>query len=98
MVLVLLTIHLIAINQWHQGRVGGRRQGVLVSMETGKATTYGMMQVEDRGTIFVEPGTEIYEGMIVGEHTRDNDITVNITKMKQKTNIRSANKDQTNCD
>ncbi|KGR80487.1 translational GTPase TypA [Ureibacillus manganicus] len=78
------------------GRVGGRHQGSLVSMETGKATTYGMMQVEDRGTLFVEPGTEIYEGMIVGENTRDNDITVNITKMKQKTNIRSANKDQTN--
>ncbi|HEY9570260.1 GTP-binding protein TypA [Lysinibacillus sp. BF-4] len=78
------------------GRIGGRHQGVLVSMETGKSTTYGMMQVEDRGTLFLEPGTEIYEGMIVGENTRDNDITVNITKMKQKTNIRSANKDQTN--
>ncbi|WP_062105251.1 translational GTPase TypA [Bacillus niameyensis] len=78
-----------------KGRVGGRRQGVLVSMETGKASTYGIMQVEDRGTIFVEPGTEIYEGMIVGEHTRENDITVNITKTKHATNVRSANKDQT---
>ncbi|MEO4053665.1 translational GTPase TypA [Solibacillus sp. CAU 1738] len=78
------------------GRVGGRHQGVLVSMENGKSTTYGMMGVEDRGTLFVEPGTEVYEGMIVGENTRENDITVNITKMKQKTNIRSANKDQTN--
>ncbi|GGG20738.1 GTP-binding protein [Lysinibacillus alkalisoli] len=78
-----------------QGRIGGRHQGVLVSMETGKSTTYGMMQVEDRGTLFVEPGTEIYEGMIVGEHTRDNDLTVNIAKTKQKTNVRSATKDQT---
>ncbi|WP_397537390.1 translational GTPase TypA [Rummeliibacillus pycnus] len=78
------------------GRVGGRRNGALVSMETGKATTYGMMQIEDRGVLFVEPGTEIYEGMIVGQNTRDNDITVNITKMKQKTNVRSATKDQTN--
>lgn len=78
------------------GRVGGRHQGALVSMETGKATTYGMMQIEDRGTLFVEPGTEIYEGMIVGENNRDNDITVNITKTKQKTNVRSATKDQTN--
>ena len=78
------------------GRVGGRHQGVLVSMETGKSTTYGMMGIEDRGTLFVEPGTDIYEGMIVGENTRDADITVNITKAKQKTNIRSANKDQTN--
>lgn len=77
------------------GQVGGRRQGVLVSMESGKSSTYGIMQVEDRGTIFVEPGTEIYEGMIVGEHTRESDITVNITKVKQATNVRSATKDQT---
>lgn len=78
-----------------EGRVGGRRQGVLVSMENGKASQYGIMQVEDRGIIFVDPGTEVYEGMIVGEHTRENDITVNITKVKQMTNMRSANKDQT---
>jgi GTP-binding protein len=78
-----------------EGQVGGRRQGVLVSMESGKASQYGIMNVEDRGTIFVDSGTEIYEGMIVGEHTRENDITVNITKMKQMTNVRSATKDQT---
>jgi GTP-binding protein len=78
-----------------QGQVGGRRQGVLVSMETGKASTYGILGVEDRGTIFLEPGTDIYEGMIVGEHSRENDLTVNIAKVKQATNIRSANKDQT---
>lgn len=77
------------------GQVGGRRQGVLVSMETGKTTQYGTMQVEDRGVIFVEPGTEIYEGMIVGEHNRESDLTVNIVKAKQMTNMRSANKDQT---
>ncbi|PLT34341.1 translational GTPase TypA [Bacillus sp. V5-8f] len=77
------------------GQVGGRRQGVLVSMENGKATQYGIMGVEDRGVIFVEPGTEIYEGMIVGEHNRENDLTVNIVKAKQMTNMRSANKDQT---
>lgn len=77
------------------GRVGGRSKGVLVSMETGAASSYGIMQVEDRGTIFVEPGTEIYEGMIVGEHTRENDLTVNITKVKAANNIRSANKEQT---
>ena len=78
-----------------QGQVGGRRQGVLVSMESGKASTYGIMQVEDRGVIFVDAGTEIYEGMIVGEHNRENDITVNITKTKHATNVRSATKDQT---
>ena len=78
-----------------KGKIGGRRQGVLVSMETGKSSTYGIMHVEDRGVIFVEPGTEIYEGMIVGEHTRENDLTVNITKVKHATNVRSATKDQT---
>lgn len=77
------------------GQVGGRRQGVLVSMENGKTSTYGIMQVEDRGVIFVEPGIEVYEGMIVGEHNRENDITVNITKVKHATNVRSATKDQT---
>lgn len=78
-----------------QGQVGGRRQGVLISMETGKATAYGIQQVEDRGTIFVEPGTEVYEGMIVGEHTRENDLVVNICKAKHVTNIRSSTKEQT---
>ncbi|GAA0481827.1 translational GTPase TypA [Alkalibacterium sp. m-11] len=78
------------------GKTGERRNGALVSMENGVATTYGIMNLEDRGVIFVEPGTEIYEGMIVGQHNRDNDLAVNLTKEKQKTNIRSANKDQTN--
>ncbi|MBP1968624.1 GTP-binding protein [Virgibacillus natechei] len=78
-----------------KGDVGGRREGVLVGLEQGKATTYGIMQLEDRGTIFVDPGREIYAGMIVGEHSRENDLTVNITKEKHLTNIRSANKDQT---
>ncbi|AST92198.1 MULTISPECIES: translational GTPase TypA [Sutcliffiella] len=78
-----------------QGQVGGRRQGVLVSMETGKASSYGIIGIEDRGVIFVEPGTEVYEGMIVGEHNRDNDLVVNICKVKAANNIRSANKEQT---
>lgn len=77
------------------GQVGGRHQGVLVSTENGHSTFYGMMSVEDRGTLFLQPGTEIYEGMIVGEHTRDNDIVVNICKEKQLTNVRSATKDDT---
>ncbi|WP_431087824.1 translational GTPase TypA [Paenibacillus sp. 8b26] len=77
------------------GQVGGRHQGVLVSTENGSTTFYGMMGVEDRGILFLEPGTEIYEGMVVGEHTRDNDIVVNICKEKQLTNVRSATKDDT---
>lgn len=75
--------------------VGGRHDGVLVSMENGVATTYGILSIEDRGTLFVTPGTEVYEGMIVGEHNRDNDIVVNICKEKQLTNVRSATKEET---
>lgn len=75
--------------------VGGRHEGVLISSETGVSTFYGMMSVEDRGTLFLEPGTEVYEGMIVGEHNRDNDIIVNICKEKQLTNVRSATKEDT---
>src|SRR5699024_9074286 len=79
----------------YKGRIGGRRQGVLVSMENGKATTYGITHLEDRGTIFVNPATEVYGGMIVGEHNRENDLTVNITREKHLTNMRTAFKDQT---
>lgn len=75
--------------------VGGRHQGVLVSSENGTSTFYGMLGVEDRGMLFLEPGTEVYEGMIVGEHNRDNDIIVNICKEKALTNVRSASKDDT---
>ncbi|MFS0675021.1 translational GTPase TypA [Ornithinibacillus sp. 179-J 7C1 HS] len=78
-----------------KGQVGGRRQGVLVALENGKASSYGIMNLEDRGVIFVDPGTEVYAGMIVGEHNRENDLTVNITKEKHLTNVRSATKDQT---
>ncbi|HFI0462843.1 TPA: translational GTPase TypA [Streptococcus suis] len=78
-----------------EGNIGRRRNGTLVAQENGAATTYGIMGLEDRGTIFVEPGTEVYGGMIVGEHNRENDLTVNITRAKQLTNIRSATKDQT---
>ncbi|GFH40288.1 translational GTPase TypA [Lactococcus insecticola] len=77
-------------------QIGGRSRGALVSIDTGKTTTYAIMGVEERGTIFVNPGTEVYEGMIIGEHSRENDLTVNVTKSKQMTNVRSANKDQTN--
>ena len=78
-----------------KGQIGGRHQGTLVSIDTGKATTYSIMSIEERGTVFVEPGTEVYEGMVIGENNRENDLTVNITKAKQMTNVRSATKDQT---
>ncbi|MBC8079754.1 MAG: translational GTPase TypA [Gorillibacterium sp.] len=77
------------------GNVGGRHQGVLVSSESGATTLYGILSVEDRGILFMNPQTEVYEGMIVGEHTRENDIIVNICKEKAVNNIRSANKELT---
>ncbi|MCT8400377.1 translational GTPase TypA [Weissella cibaria] len=73
----------------------GRRNGTLVSINQGTATTYAIMGVEDRGTMFIHPGDDIYEGMVVGMNSRDNDISVNVTKAKNQTNVRSSNKDQT---
>ena len=75
--------------------IGERKLGVLVSSETGKATAYSLGALEDRGTMFVEPNTEVYEGMIVGECNRDNDLAVNVVKGKELTNTRSAYADKT---
>ncbi len=75
--------------------VGERKLGVLVSMENGKASAYGLGGLEDRGVMFIEPGAEVYEGMIVGENNRENDLAVNVVKQKQQTNTRSAGKDHT---
>ena len=75
--------------------VGSRKNGVLVSMENGKATAYSLGNLEDRGIMFIEPGTEVYEGMIVGENNHDNDLAVNVVKGKNLTNTRSSSKDHT---
>ena len=75
--------------------VGERALGVLISIDNGQTTAYALGGVEDRGTMFVGPGVEVYEGMIVGEHSRDNDLVVNVTKGKQLTNSRSSSKDST---
>jgi GTP-binding protein len=75
--------------------VGERKLGVMVSMENGKATAYALGQLEDRGVMFIEPGAEVYEGMVVGEHSHENDIVVNVVKGKNLTNTRSSSKDHT---
>ena len=75
--------------------VGERKLGALVSMENGKATAYALGQLEDRGTMFIEPGQEVYEGMIVGEHNHDNDIAINVVKGKNLTNTRASGSDHT---
>ena len=76
-------------------QVGERKFGALVSMENGKATAYAIGNLEDRGTMFILPGTEVYEGMIVGECNRENDLAVNVVKGKQLTNTRAAGSDHT---
>ena len=75
--------------------VGKRQLGVLISIDQGQSTAYSLGSVEDRGTMFIGPGVEVYEGMIVGEHSRDNDLVVNVTKGKNLTNTRSSSKDST---
>ncbi len=75
--------------------VGARKNGVLVSMENGQATAYALGGLEDRGVMFIEPGTDVYEGMIVGENNHENDLAVNVVKGKNLTNTRSAGKDHT---
>ncbi|KRN59675.1 typA protein [Pediococcus inopinatus] len=81
--------YLPVIRNWNPGR----RNGALVSINTGKVTTYAIMGVEHRGTIFVDPGLDVYEGMIVGQNSRENDISVNITRGKNLTNVRAAGSD-----
>lgn len=80
---------------FENGVIGERKLGVLVSMENGASTAYSIGNLEDRGIMFIEPGTEVYEGMIVGECNRDNDLAVNVVKGKQLTNTRAAGSDHT---
>jgi len=77
----------------YKGPVASRRQGVLIATETGEANQYGLFHLIDRGPQFVQAGTKIYMGMIVGEHTRDNDLEVNPLKSKALTNFRTVMKD-----
>jgi GTP-binding protein len=78
----------------HKGEIAGRRNGVLIANEQGEAVAYAMFKLEDRGPMMIEPGWKIYRGMIVGEHTRDNDLEINLLKGKQLTNIRTTSKDE----
>ncbi|MGA7715807.1 MAG: translational GTPase TypA [Bradyrhizobium sp.] len=77
-----------------KGEIAGRRNGVLISNEAGEAVAYAMWNLEDRGPMMIEPGAKVYQGMIVGQHTRDNDLEVNVLKGKKLTNIRTHSKDE----
>jgi GTP-binding protein len=78
----------------HRGEIAGRRNGVLISTDQGEAVAYAMWNLEDRGPMMIDPGWKVYRGMIVGEHTRGNDLEVNVLKGKKLTNIRTHSKDE----
>jgi len=77
-----------------KGDMAGRLRGVLISNSSGKANGYGLFNLQGRGSLFVKPGDDVYEGMIVGEHARDNDLVVNAIKAKQLTNVRASGSDE----
>ncbi len=78
----------------HKGSVGGRTSGVLISTDDGVAVAYGLWYIEERGKLFIVPGTKVYQGMIIGQNAKDNDLDVNPLKAKQLTNIRTTSKDE----
>jgi GTP-binding protein len=80
--------------QPYRGELSGRRNGVLISNDAGEAVAYAMWNLEDRGPMIIEPGWKVYQGMLIGIHTRDNDLEVNVLKGKKLTNIRAAGKDE----
>jgi len=80
--------------QPHKGDLPGRRNGVLISNDIGEAVAFALWNLEDRGPMMIEPGWKVYQGMIVGEHTRENDLEVNVLKGKKLTNVRSVSKDE----
>jgi GTP-binding protein len=78
----------------HKGEIPGRLNGVLISNGPGKVTGYACFGIQERGSLFVGPGEEVYEGMVVGENSRDNDLMVNVVKGKQLTNVRASGSDE----
>ena len=82
------------ITRPYKGEIPGRRNGALISTDKGEAVAYAIWNLQDRGIMFIEPGEKVYEGMIVGEHSRDNDLEINVLKGKQLTNIRTTSKDE----
>lgn len=77
----------------YKGDIPARNKGVLVSLETGKTIAYALGNLQDRGIMFHDPGVEVYEGMVIGEHNRENDLVVNVCKMKKLTNMRASGSD-----
>jgi GTP-binding protein len=78
----------------HKGRIQGRRTGTLIAMDKGEAVAFALWNLEDRGPMIIHPGDKVYQGMIIGEHTRDNDLEVNVLKGKKLTNVRASGTDE----
>jgi len=79
---------------FHKGQFAGRRTGVLIATETGTSVAFALWKLQDRGPMFIDPQTKVYQGMIVGEHTRENDLDINVGKGKQLTNVRASGTDE----
>ncbi|MGL4980812.1 MAG: translational GTPase TypA, partial [Fusobacteriaceae bacterium] len=77
----------------HRGEIPTRNKGALISLETGKTIAYALSGLQDRGTMFHDPGVEVYAGMVIGEHNRENDLVVNVCKTKKLTNMRASGSD-----
>ncbi len=77
-----------------KGKIQGRHTGVLIAMDKGEAVAFALWNLEDRGPMMIHPGTKVYQGMIIGEHTRDNDLEVNVLKGKKLTNVRASGSDE----
>jgi GTP-binding protein len=88
-----LMSHIFDGYEAYKGDIGGRKNGVLISQEDGEIVTYALGKLDDRGRMFVKPGDPVYEGMIVGIHSRDNDLVVNAVRTKQLTNFRVSGKE-----
>ena len=88
----IMTHRLKGFEPW-AGDIEMRTNGSIIASETGQAYAYSIDKLQDRGRFFIAPGDQVYEGEVIGEHTRQNDITVNVTKAKQLTNMRASGSD-----
>jgi GTP-binding protein len=77
----------------YKGPIAGRKNGVLISIDTGETVSYSLFNLQDRGILFIGPGTSVYEGMIIGQHAKDNDLVVNACRGKKLTNVRASGTD-----
>ena len=86
--------HVFHSYQPFKGEIRGRSRGVLIASDLGESTGYALFNLQDRGIMFIDPGTKVYEGMIVGENSREQDLEVNVTRKKQLTNVRASGSDE----